>query len=435
MCKVEEFFTEHKIDRWLEFAVARQVQRLELDLLDGGDLLQYIGSCYNFPVQHFGLNDYDYSAQPRLNKLPPLLHNFFKSLKLPQYIGSCYNFPVQHFGLNDYDYSAQPRLNKLPPLLHNFFKSLKVLLFKSVNLTGEVVEFFIYNCPSLEELTVHASETLVNLQVVGPSVKLKYLSIWYCIALKSLKICDTNLVTLSTTLSAARLLLVNVPMLIESHALGFPTNILDAMLPCISSCVLSQLEVLKINSDIIILSKHSEYGLVYLGKYKIPQLTMLKKFVLVLEAWEDRTFLDCTKIIEAAPQLTEFELNLFGMLAGFPPEWNPDSGISFVLLLLLSLIWIKPKRSKRECRKVASCPLHHLKVLKLYGYCTSELELVRYFLENAIVLEKILVDPLPLENFRIEGEPRESKPVRIARKYAKLQLEREVPSHIELVIL
>ncbi|KAH0681220.1 hypothetical protein KY284_022305 [Solanum tuberosum] len=149
---------------------------------------------------------------------------------------------------------------------------------------------------------------------------------------------------------------------------------------------------------------------VYLGKYKIPQLTMLKKFVLVLEAWEDRTFLDCTKVIEAAPQLTEFELNL---------------------------IWIKPKRSKRECRKVASCPLHHLKVLKLYGYYgrTSELELVRYFLENAIVLEKILVDPLPLDNFRIEGGPRESKPVRIARKYAKLQLEREVPSHIELVIL
>ncbi|XP_049410476.1 F-box/LRR-repeat protein At3g58900-like [Solanum stenotomum] len=405
MCKVERLdqfrisfdlnkFAQHKIDRWLEFAVARQVQRLELDLLDGGDL--------------------------------------------PQYSGSCYNFPVQHFGLNDYDYSAQPRLNKLPPLLHNFFKSLKVLLFKSVNLTGEVVEFFIYNCPSLEELTVHASETLVNLQVVGPSVKLKYLSIWYCIALKSLKICDTNLVTLSTTLSAARLVLVNVPMLIELHALGFPTNILDAMLSGISSCLLSQLEVLKINSDITIFGKHCEYGLVYLGKYKIPQLTMLKKFVLVLEAWEDRTFLDCTNVIEAAPQLTEFELNNLTALwyAGFPPEWNPDSGISFVLLLL-SLVWIKPKRSKRECRKVARCPLHHLKVLKLYGYYgrTSELELVRYFLENAIVLEKILVDPIPLAFFRIEGEPRESKPVRIARKYAKLQLEREVPSHIELVIL
>lgn len=153
-------------------------------------------------------------------------------------------------------------------------------------MTGEVVEFFIYNCPSLEELTVHASETLVNLQVVGPSVKLKYLSIWYCIALKSLKICDTNLVTLSTTLSAARLLLVNVPMLIELHALGFPTNILDAMLPCISSCVLSQLEVLKINSDITIFGKHSEYGLVSEQTFEmcvyIPLYTLLLVLIGVL---------------------------------------------------------------------------------------------------------------------------------------------------------
>ncbi|KAK6792197.1 hypothetical protein RDI58_011278 [Solanum bulbocastanum] len=57
-----------------------------------------------------------------------------------------------------------------------------------------------------------------------------------------------------------------------------------------------------------------------LGVYKIPQLTMLKKFVLVVEACEDRSILHCTKVIEAAPQLTELELNL----------------------------WMEPKRSKRE---------------------------------------------------------------------------------------
>lgn len=58
------------------------------------------------------------------------------------------------------------------------------------------------------------------------------------------------------------------------------------------------------------------------------------------------------------------------------------------------LKWIEPMRSKRECRKAARCPLHHLKVLRLCGYYgrTSELELVRYFLENAIALEKIIVD-------------------------------------------
>ncbi|KAK4722104.1 hypothetical protein R3W88_012337 [Solanum pinnatisectum] len=76
----------------------------------------------------------------------------------------------------------------------------------------------------------------------------------------------------------------------------------------------------------------------------IPQLTMLKKFVLVVEACEDRSIL----------------------------------------------------KSKRECKKVVSCPLHHLKVIK-------------YFLENAIVLEKILVDP---HDFRYKAESKENKYVR-----------------------
>lgn len=366
MCKVERLdqfrvcfdlnkFAHHDIDRWLEFAVSRQVQRLELDLLKGGEVTRYSPYCYNFPAQHFGLNDY--AAQPRLSYV-----------------------------------------HKLPPLLRNF-KSLKVLLFKSVNVTGEVLEFFLYNCPYLEEMTVHGSGTLVNLEVVGPSLKLKHLSIFYCTEVESLKICDTNLVTLATS-SSHKLLLLNVPMLIEVEILGRATHFLDDILPIVS-CVLSQLEVLKI---------HADDGLVYLGKYKIPQLTMLKKFVLVLQAWDDTSFLDCTNVIEAAPQLTEFELNL---------------------------LWIKPKRSKRECRNVVSCPLHHLKVLSLYGYYgrTSELELVNYFLKNGIVLEKIIVDPLERCDFHYKGYPKEDKYVRIARKYAKLQLQTQVPKHIELVIL
>lgn len=366
MCKVQRLdqfrvcfdldnFAQHEIDRWLEFAVARKVQRLELDLSKAGELPQPFTDRYNFPAQHIGLNDY--AAQPRLNYV-----------------------------------------HKLPPLLRNFM-SLKVLLFKSVNVTGEVLEFFLYNCPSLEEMSVQQSVTLLNLEVVGPSLKLKHLRIFYCNKLESLKICDTNLVTLVTS-SAHKLLLLNVPMLIKVGIKGRPPHILDEVLPTVS-CVLSQLEVLTIYA--------APEGLEYVGKYKIPQLTMLKKFVLDLAVWDDASFLDCTNVIEAAPQLTEFELNL---------------------------LWCGPKRSKRECRKVVNCPLHHLKEVRLYGYYgrTSELELVMYFLENAIVLEKIIIDPKPY-NFHIKWEPKESKRVRIAREYAKLQLESEVPSHIELVIL
>ncbi|PHU20134.1 hypothetical protein BC332_11285 [Capsicum chinense] len=83
-------FTHHEIDKWLEFAFARQVQRLELDFLKGGVASRYSHYCYTFPAQLLGLNDY--AGQPHSNyvhKLPPLLHNS-KSLK--EYMGK-YKFP------------------------------------------------------------------------------------------------------------------------------------------------------------------------------------------------------------------------------------------------------------------------------------------------------------------------------------------------------
>ncbi|OIT03167.1 PREDICTED: uncharacterized protein LOC109225966 [Nicotiana attenuata] len=111
-------------------------------------------------------------------------------------------------------------------------------------------------------MVVHGSETLVNLEVVGPSLKLKHLEIWFCVGLKSLKICDTNIVTLRTS-SAHKLLLSNVPMLIEVDVGGHPfRHILDTIVPW-GSCILSQLEVLKI---------HAYGGLEYLEHYKFPQL-------------------------------------------------------------------------------------------------------------------------------------------------------------------
>ncbi|XP_033510382.1 F-box/LRR-repeat protein At3g26922-like [Nicotiana tomentosiformis] len=342
---------QHEIDKWLEFAFARQVQRLELDLLEGGERIQASDYCYTFPAQLLGLNHY--AGQPQSNNV-----------------------------------------HKLPPLWHNF-KSVKVLLFKSVHVTGEVLEFFLHNCPFVEEMVVHGSETLVNLEVVGPSLKLKHLEIWFCLDLKSLKICDTNIVTLRTS-SAHKLLLSNVPMLIEVDVGGHPfQHILDTIAPW-GSCILSQLEVLKI---------HAYGGLEYLEHYKFPELTKLKKFVVEVLAKEDMSVLGCTHVIGAAPQLKEFELKL---------------------------LWVLPLRSERECRKAVRCPLHHLKVLRLSGYYgrTSEVELVRYFLENAMLLEKIIVDPCSQNVHRHRVAPDE-----IARNFAKLQLEGEVPPHIQLLIL
>ncbi|XP_070057524.1 putative F-box protein At5g38390 [Nicotiana tomentosiformis] len=146
-----------------------EVERLELDLLKGGEDIRDFDYCYTFPERLLGLSGSS-SGLPHSN-----------------------NF--QTF-----------------PLLSQNFKSVKVLLLKSVNVTGEVLEFFLHNCPFLEQMVVHGSGTLVNLEVVGPFLKLRHLEIWYCFNVESLKICDTNLITLGTS-SGKKLLLKNVPML------------------------------------------------------------------------------------------------------------------------------------------------------------------------------------------------------------------------------
>ncbi|XP_018623283.1 F-box/LRR-repeat protein At3g26922-like isoform X2 [Nicotiana tomentosiformis] len=343
-------FAQHDIDKWLEFAFSRQVQRLELELLKGGELIRDCDYCYTFPPQLLGLN------QPHSNNL-----------------------------------------REFPPLRHNF-KSVKVLLLKCVNVTGEVLEFFLQNCPYLEEMVVYGAATLVNLDVVGPSLKLKHLGIWSCPDLTSLKIRDTNLVTLGTT-SGHKLLLSNVPMLIEVDIIS-SSSTLDNILAGVS-CVFSQLEVLKITANM---------GLEYMGHYKFPEFTKLKKFVVCVRAWKDMSVLGCKHVIEAAPLLEEFELKLK---------------------------WAKPTRSKRKCRKAERFPLHHLKVLRLSGYYgrTSDVELVRYFLENAIALEKIIVDPRAQDVYYVSFSLDKSEEEQMARHFAKLQLEAEVPSHIQLLVL
>lgn len=92
----------------------------------------------------------------------------------------------------------------------------------------------------------------------------------------------------------------------------------------------------------------------------------------------------------------------------------------------------------RECRKAAiKCRLHHLKVVKLWGFYSgaAHVELVRYFLENAIALEKIIFDPRTPMPTRFPLDPLFVKKAQTARNLAKLHLEGEVPPDIELVIL
>lgn len=355
---------QDEIDKWLEFAFSREVQRLEVDLYKGGEGSSMFEYRYAFPARLLGLGDSAHSP------------------------------------------SCIPHSNNLQilPLVKQNFKSLKVLLLKFVDVTGQVLEFFLHSCPLIETMVVHGSGTLINLETVGPSLKLKHLEIWYCCHVESLKICDTNLITLRTS-SGRELMLKNVPMLVNVDILCKPYTHLLNDISSRLSCVFSQLEVLTV---------HASLSLFYLPReelehYNFPELTKLKKFVLTAHRspfirGKDQSLLGCTSIIRAAPQLKEFELQLIS----------------------------SPFTVNRRCKKAAiKWPFHHLKVVKLWGFYGGvfHLELVRYFLENAVALEKVIIDPTSPSFCRFPEMEQST------RNLAKRQLKREVPQNIELVIL
>ena len=95
-----------------------------------------------------------------------------------------------------------------------------------------------------------------NFQVVGPSLKLRQLEIYYCFNIKSLKICDTNLVTLGTS-SGRVLMLKNVPTLVNVHILCVPYTHLLNDISSHLSCVLSQLEVLTLDACFSLVSEQN----------------------------------------------------------------------------------------------------------------------------------------------------------------------------------
>lgn len=111
--------------------------------------------------------------------------------------------------------------------------------------------------------------------------------------------------------------------------------------------------------------------------------------------------------------------------------------LSYVLLISLRQVTSSLLTEKRKCKKGIRWPLPHLKVVKLWGIYSGvlNLELVRYFLENAVALEKVIIDPTEPIFCPHPLSPEDIKELQTSRNRAKLQLEREVPQAIELVIL
>ena len=74
-------------------------------------------------------------------------------------------------------------------------ESLTTLDLYGVHVTEDALQYIFSNSPSLETLSLETANSLVNLRVTGPSLKLKNLKITYCHRMKYIELFALNLVS------------------------------------------------------------------------------------------------------------------------------------------------------------------------------------------------------------------------------------------------
>ncbi|KAH7848147.1 hypothetical protein Vadar_034351 [Vaccinium darrowii] len=138
------------------------------------------------------------------------------------------------------------------------------LSLKSVNLNGELIEYFLFNCPNLEQLWLDDLDQIVDLNVSRPAVQLKHLETIQCKFLESLEFYAQKLVTFN---------------------------------------YLSQIGTLKLHiclkEDLGEFPDFREFP-------QVPELTKLKHLMLEVDACFLPIFPGFTSLVDAAPSLQKF---------------------------------------------------------------------------------------------------------------------------------
>lgn len=141
---------------------------------------------------------------------------------------NCNPFPSQ--------YLDNSKLNGLVSLNLNF-----------VDVTEEVVEYFLSNCPFLEVLRITSSPSLLSAKVIATSQRLKCLEIQWCHHLKYLEISALNLTSLTFSGAMdARLCFKNVPNLTSVSLGGLYCGYVYENFHCLSVSF-SQIEKLQLD--------------------------------------------------------------------------------------------------------------------------------------------------------------------------------------------
>ncbi|PSS28719.1 F-box/FBD/LRR-repeat protein [Actinidia chinensis var. chinensis] len=326
------------LDHWICFAIRRCVEELDLALLEV-DYLNFPldGTIYDFPCD---LLTYDRTGSGIKSSL--------KCLRLA------------HCNL-------APKYTNLVG-----FNTLTILDLKWVDLeSNECVNNLLSTCRALEWLSLHECYHLNSLKIVHPlCIRLKYLNVCDCCDLNIIEFNGINLEKFEYKGDQISFVFNEVSQLktVSSHVVQGRT---DEGVASILSTLASELPQLK--SLLLSCSFYEEAE-------RVPETFYCLKLLSIIEiATNSCNLRQVATLLKASPSLQRLELHLH----------------RYEIMEELVITGAFGCSSMREVKRLPRCPHEHLKEVVITGACGhfGEIEIAIYLLNNATVLEKMVIDP------------------------------------------
>ncbi|KAJ1424351.1 Leucine-rich repeat domain superfamily [Sesbania bispinosa] len=309
-----------------------------------------------------------------------------------------------HFNETFFEISETIRNVLLLPSINYFqMKSLCVLRLASVDVSGEVVQYFLASCPSLETLFVRELKLLVSLTISGQALRLKHLELVKCKILY-LHISIESFITFRCYGNDGTIHFENVPNLVEASFGGEYCSFLQKHMGTTNLFMLiSQLNVLKLELSV------SDQVRILEG---LPEFNNVKHLELQI------------------PHECGGELSRpVSLLSAFPS----------IFVLKVKFIRSNLKLAELEWTANLKCEYPNLKELEVSGYRgdLSQNELLINIFEKAPNLNKIVVDPL--FSYHVDKSPDVKAMIRKWHHETTIWivdgLKAHVPSSVDLLVL
>ncbi|GMJ11738.1 hypothetical protein HRI_004843000 [Hibiscus trionum] len=261
-------------------------------------------------------------------------------------------------------------------------KFLTSICFKHVEVSDQVLESLLSNCPLLETLHVSHSPSveLTKLNVCGSSLRLKHLHISFCNFIRSIEVYAPNLVSFEYSGDRLwHLVLSYVPQL-RDVSYGVPwdiieDNFLQAFPACLTTCV----------SQLVNLSVQFKYRTEILPCPTLPNLRYLTCEVHEFEHEKERKgLLSLLSLVDFSPLLQKFKVEL---------EIRIAHGLKRVRGEIEEAIKGVETMIKYEKRR----NMESLSEVEIVGFVGAEADtaLLIYLAKTAVNLDNIVINACP----------------------------------------